>query len=665
MPAGHTAGTFSYRNNIKHMRRLSKLEQTRRALERQQAGTKTEQQNNSKDTQDPEDPVLQSYLAYVKDRRTAAKKELEGLELQEAYETYLLKAEQEKSRRTSVNGEKRSTRQSRAHALKLQEIREKREALAERDPDFFYVSNEKKIRDALHAEREGKLVDVPYLVRAKEQVFASLDAGIPVYLVGHLGSGKTQLAIECAEEYMARRLLQKELTDRMKEYQGDDPYAFFCSIYPKVRDEVKKQELHPYFIAGSHNLTAEDMFFEKTLKLSHASGKDSDREQLQTLIEGFVSFARENEAIMKDMTKDQQLELLLAGWKTFSNLYIAENSGYGTTVEKIEKEVLLALREGKPVIIDEINTIAMANLIALNDILQHHAGQTAYVTGIGSITIAEGFCLIGTGNLSTGTVSYEGTNVLNPAFQSRFTTIVYNYVPQEETGDLGRSEHPERNELFHLLLLHLADRDGTLSLPEPEQSLPALWHLAQMARVSEDIFEGRGSVDTKDGDVPVLNEAVLSVRGLIHVLDHWNFGEEEDLTMALWNGFLSSVTNADDRNLLLSLAVRYGFFTDADGWHVESRKRGSAPLSFDEIRTQPNHHHLLPLETLSTEDLVHLLFGEGPKRTEIEKDLGDTILFDEGTQKDLDQAQSLDNGIRELEQSADILSAAVTDDAKG
>ena len=85
MPAGHTAGTFSYRNNIKHMRRLSKLEQTRRALERQQAGTKTEQQNNSKDTQDPEDPVLQSYLAYVKDRRTAAKKELEGLELQEAY----------------------------------------------------------------------------------------------------------------------------------------------------------------------------------------------------------------------------------------------------------------------------------------------------------------------------------------------------------------------------------------------------------------------------------------------------------------------------------------------------------------------------------------------------------------------------------------------------
>ena len=191
----------------------------RRALERQQAGTKTEQQNNSKETQDP---VLQSYLAYVKDREPPQRRNWRT-ELQEAYETYLLKAEQEKSRRTSVN-EKRSTRQSRAHALKLQGDPRKGQALAERDPDFFYAVNEKKIRDALH-ERSGKLVDVPYLVRAKEQVFASpFDAGIPVCLWGNW-PGKTQLAIECAEEYMARRLLQKELTDRMKEYQGDDPYA--------------------------------------------------------------------------------------------------------------------------------------------------------------------------------------------------------------------------------------------------------------------------------------------------------------------------------------------------------------------------------------------------------------------------------------------------------
>ena len=59
--------------------------------------------------------------------------------------------------------------------------------------------------------------------------------------------------------------------------------------------------------------------------------------------------------------------------------------------------------------------------------------------------IAEGFCLIGTGNLSTGTVSYEGTNVLNPAFQSRFTTIAYNYVPQSTEGTLAEQKNPAKN----------------------------------------------------------------------------------------------------------------------------------------------------------------------------------------------------------------------------
>ena len=611
---------------------------------------------------DSSDPVLASYTSYVEKRRKKARDLLSSLSLEEAYETYLYQEERKKSRRSSVNGETRSTPASRQHAAKLQEIRDRRDKLSQEDPDFFAILHEQGILDGLQSEREGKLVSVPYLARAKRQVFASLDAGIPVYLVGHLGSGKTQLAVECATQYMQENLLQKRLEEKMQDHAGDDPFSYFKTIYPEVLDSVKKEDLHPYFIAGSHNLTSEDMFSEKTLTLSHASGSESDREQLSTLIEGFVSFAKENEAIMKDMTKDQQLELLLAGWKTFSSLYIAENSGYGTTVTKIEKEVLLALREGKPVIIDEINTIAMANLIALNDILQHHAGQTVYVTGVGSLTIAEGFCLIGTGNLSTGTVSYEGTNVLNPAFQSRFTTIVYNYVPQEETGDLGKSEHPEKNELFTLLLLHLADPGGTLRLPEPEKTLPALWHLAQMARLSQDIFEGRGSADTGEGDVPVLNEAVLSVRGLVHVLDHWNLGEEEDLSMALWYGFLSSVTNADDRNLLLSLAVRYGFFAEADGWHVTARERGSAPLSYDDIRTIPYHHRVLPLETLSLGDVTELLFGEGPKRTEIHADLGDTILFDEGTGKDLQKAMSLDTGIRDLEQSADILSASVDGD---
>lgn len=645
---------------------------------------------NPADGADTEDQVFLSYCSYIADKRKQAAETLRRLNLEEAYRKWLLRAAQDESRALSVNGEKRSTPATRRQALKLQEIRREKDRLLAEDPDFFAVYHEEELRQDLADERAGRLVSVPYLQRARKQVSDSLEAGIPVYLVGHLGSGKTQLAIECATDYMRGRRIQELLTEKMAEHgyascsdaasgadsaqpgpdrgtpaaDPDSPEAFacFCSVYPEIRRQADSEELHPYFIAGSHNLTAEDMFFEKTLKLSHASGKESNEVQLKQLISGFWDFVKQNESIMADMTKDQQLELMLAGWKTFSNIYIAENSGYGTTVEKIEKEVLKALKEGKPIIIDEINTIAMSNLIALNDILQHHAGQTAYITGVGSLTIKPGFCLIGTGNLSTGTVSYEGTNVLNPAFQSRFTTVVYNYVPQTENGDLDQCENPRENELFRLVLGHLCNTDGSLQLPQPEKSLPALWHLSQMARLSQDIFEGRSDIPGAGNDTPVLNEAVLSIRGLIHVLDHWNFGEEEDLSMALWNGFLSSVTNADDRNLLLSLAVRYGFFKESDGWHIEARSRGSAPLSYDDIRTTEYRHVLLPLKTLSSEDVTALLFGDGPKRTQIDSDLGDEILIDESAGKNLDLALALDDSIRGMEQSADLLGRIVSEE---
>src|SRR5690606_3823182 len=101
--------------------------------------------------------------------------------------------------------------------------------------------------------------------------------------------------------------------------------------------------------------------------------------------------------------------------KSFSDLLVASNSSFGTVIKKVEREILIAVKEGRTVIVDELNTIAMQNLIALNDILQRHAGSTAYITGVGPVLINPGFGFIGTGNLSTQMVNYEGTNELNPA----------------------------------------------------------------------------------------------------------------------------------------------------------------------------------------------------------------------------------------------------------
>lgn len=605
--------------------------------------------------------VGKAYADYVRKSQKQAASRLDEIAMEQAYEQLLLQMEQESSRSDSVNGIRRSTAASRRHAGRLLGLRKQEEAMAAIDPDAFYVLHSRQILQDINDERDGRLVKVPYLQRAMKQISDSLSAGIPVYLVGHLGSGKTQLALEASQEQMQHRLrmslLQKSLLAWRDAHPGasrSDELAWFCQVYPDIEKQVQNTPCHPYFISGSHNLTAQDMFAEKTLKLAHAGSTESYGEQLNGLLKDFEQFLEANKERLDAMNPQQQMELMLAGWKTYSSMYINENSGFGTVVEKVEKEVLKALKEGRPIIIDEINTIAMPNLIALNDILQHHAGQSAYITGIGTVKIADGFCLIGTGNLSTGTVSYEGTNVLNPAFQSRFTTIAYNYVPQSTEGTLAQQKDPGQNELFRLVMEHLCNDDGSLDLPAPSLSVDALWRFTQLARMSQLIFEGRSSV-SENGDVPVLNEAVLSIRSIIHVLDTWNFGEEMDLSMALWYGFLSSVTNNDDRNLLLSLAVRYGFFADNDGWHVPARSKGEAGLTLEDIRTAAYSHEIALLEHLSRQDVVTLLFGKGPARKSLPEEFAGKIEIDEDVDMQAKNLMAQDGKIRDLEHGAAIL----------
>lgn len=47
------------------------------------------------------------------------------------------------------------------------------------------------------------------MVNAKQKVIDSLNLGVPVYIVGHLGSGKTQLATEAALSFSIENKIQK------------------------------------------------------------------------------------------------------------------------------------------------------------------------------------------------------------------------------------------------------------------------------------------------------------------------------------------------------------------------------------------------------------------------------------------------------------------------
>src|SRR5699024_9975837 len=136
-------------------------------------------------------------------------------------------------------------------------------------------------------------------------------------------------------------------------------------------------------ISGSYNLTYEDMFVEKTLSLEKTSSDETNLDLIDEVVDQYFAWLKTHKNQLENIEPEKQEIIKSKVWHSISEIFIARNSIYGTVVKKIEREILLAVRNGRPVIIDELNTIAMQNLIGLNDILQSKFGAKAYVTGIG------------------------------------------------------------------------------------------------------------------------------------------------------------------------------------------------------------------------------------------------------------------------------------------
>ncbi|WP_253197672.1 hypothetical protein [Clostridium algidicarnis] len=618
------------------------------------------------------------YKAYVEEETANKGKQIEEIENLIKYERFFLRFERRVSIESNSSNQYGSNSATRYHVDFIEKLEGQLEKLIKASPEAWEFYYKRQLISDIESQHQQRLVTVPYVVNAKQKVIDSLNLGVPVYIVGHLGSGKTQLATEAALSFSIENKIQSDLEHKMEDWFSlnqnsteKDAIKKFVEFnnerelyYKNILINGNKEEiesLQPLFISGSHNLTYEDMFVEKTLSLKHSFSEGSYIDYLNMIIEDFYKWMDDHKERLDSMTEKEQLNLKIQIWKSFSDLLVANNSAFGTEVQKIEREILIAVREGRTVIVDELNTIAMQNLIALNDILQRHAGDTAYITGIGPVLIKPGFGFIGTGNLSTQMVNYEGTNELNPAFKSRFVTIEYNYVPQKTTGSLKDQQSPEKNELFRIVISRLADKGGNIRIPNSKRTLEELFRFCQLCRVTQNVFMNKWKDNELEKDFgmdePELRESVLSIRNILHVLDNWNQGEEKDLSKALWDGFISSITYADDQNYILSQAVRFGFFPKDEGWNIETKGIGESTTTYDEIRTGPYHYVRPLIETLSYLDVVHLLFGGGTERKTLPKVLIDGLEYDTyaPSQVDAKTFQNLDQKLSHLEHSKDII----------
>lgn len=257
------------------------------------------------------------------------------------------------------------------------------EEIIKNSPDAWQYYYYRQLMKDIQTGASQDLVEVSYVTSAKKKIIESLKNSTPVYIIGHLGSGKTQIAREAAIEFTLENIIQEELEAEMENWflknqnsSEEEAIEKFRILNTNKRNYYKNllkegnqnqlEKIYPYFISGSYNLTYEDMFVEKTLSLEKASANESNLELIDEVVDQYFSWLKSHERDLENISLKKQELIKSKVWDSVSEIFIARNTIYGTVVKKIEREILLAVRNGRPVIIDELNTIAMQNLIGLN-----------------------------------------------------------------------------------------------------------------------------------------------------------------------------------------------------------------------------------------------------------------------------------------------------------
>lgn len=498
--------------------------------------------------------------------------------------------------------------------------------------DAYFIMHGLELRENQKQLKNGDMVNTPYVEEYKQKLEKNMEAGTPTFIYGHLGSGKTELAISAATESAMKRAARQEALQDVEKYfenhsdELDDDSVYFDQLiraydrnYEVFRNNYRNgdkdttERFVPLVILGGKDLTTQDLYTEKSLKLAHFNGK-SLSEHKDEYDKEFVAWKEAHNKRYDNMSNAERAEHEGRDAREFFEMYKMKNQAFGTEVEVIMKELYRGITEGRPVIIDEANAIPAGVLISLNDVLQRQPGDSCYVPGVGSVKVQPGFSITMTGNPSTN--EYAGTNDFNVAFASRLDKIKYGYLPQSTEGSF-RERDPKKDELYRVMISYLADEKGNLQLPEIDKNVEKLYSLAQLAGLSQKIFAGENYSLGSGGDEKRIRfeKSVLSVRNILNVLKKWNKGAEMDLDSALYEGFITDMMDENEQNSMLQLAHdRYGFFAEQDGWKFVAKGPGEN-CTFKEDNAERLHsYQRRPLELYITAEVVDVIFGERPKR---------------------------------------------------
>lgn len=532
---------------------------------------------------------------------------------------------------------------------KINKLKVEIKELTNENPESFYATHIQEIKKHKQKLEAGKLVEVPYVRDKLDDIIKNMKIGSPVFLHGHLGSGKSFSAYAAAKEFMVDQNIQKDFNEwyqkeikklknnkertvskfnnKTKEFKDIivdkiDKKEIIQKLkelenFYKTDDSKKTQEkLSFYAISGSKETEVSDLYTTKSLGLEKVNGK-SMQEHVETLSEERKKWLDSSSKKLDSLNEKEKKNAIKQGFKDISKAYEMKYSGFGTVVEDIKMELRKAIEEGRPFVFDEINALPSGVLISMNDLLTKKPGEDAFIPGVGNVKIAKGFSMIFTGNMNfAGMAEYHGVQELNPAFLSRLKNIEFDYPPQRVDGTLN-SASEGKNELFKILIAKSVDKNGNINLPK--DSLEKLYKLAVYAAKAQKLFSGKwkeSKVGEVDGIEPRLEQSVLSVRALSDILDKWSAGREVDLDMAIWKEFIDNATVPADKRILFKIAQDVGFFKESSGWKLDDIPiNDSSLLNLDDVQDESYKFTKQESKFISAKEVVKTLYGNPPERT--------------------------------------------------
>lgn len=201
-----------------------------------------------------------------------------------------------------------------------------------------------------------------------------------------------------------------------------------------------------------------------------------------------------------------------------------------------EGKLIEAMREGRPVIIDEVNISEQAIVMRLQDILLRRPGDKIVLQENGGeeIEIQPGFVVFATANEASA--RYQHRTRLDPAFRDRFNVIQVSY-PDEGAHPL--TDIPKS--LMRLALASAVDERGELSPHVPADELETLVRLSHATQHLYSVPSRNVAIDAMrpkqstseflSGDEPLMTDCITP-RALAETIARCRTGNKPGMDLA-------------------------------------------------------------------------------------------------------------------------------------